>query len=321
MAGGRLLPPAAVDVGPGKETTVQVPLRVDERGSEEVTVAIEAVSGRMPHLLSTSPVYIHVANALQLQMLPPIGGLLGIEVANPSGEALKARLRVSAGTAAVEAPLVLKAGQTEKTVSVLLPKSFPPEALLSVSAADDQGRPILTLAPEKWLPICPLAPGDVWRTWTEGDAKVAGSSSVSVVPSPEPLAQPGLTTALQLDHRFAVGWRFSCYNPPANMEAISGKPRAVGMWVFGEGSGDILSCRVTDSTGQTFQPHYGPITWKGWRFVTMDLPAHGLFCWGGAGDGVMHYPIHWTALVLIEPLAGNRNQDLRVYVTGFALQF
>jgi hypothetical protein len=328
MAGGRFLTPAAVDVGPGKETTVQVPLRVDDRSSEEVTVGVQAISGQKPHPLSTSPVYVHVANSLQLQTLPPVGGILGIEVGNPSGEALKARLRVAAadpqgrpaGPAAVEAPLVLEVGQTEKTVSVLLPKGFPPDALLSISAADGQGRPILTLPPEKWSPICPLVPDDVWRAWTEGDAKVAGSASVSVVPSPEPPAQPGLTTALQLDHRFAEGWRFACWNPPAKMEAIPGEPRAVGMWVFGDGSGDPLSCRVTDSTGQTFQPHYGPITWKGWRFVTMDLPARGLFCWGGAGDGVMHYPIHWTALVLIDPLAGNRNQDLRVYATGFALQ-
>lgn len=310
---------ARVSLAPGQEATVQVSLRVEDRGEEELARAVE-MSSVPPRALQASPVYVHVSNALRVQVLPPSGGAVPIQVANPSGEALRATLHATAGGASVEAPLVLEAGQMEKALTVPLPPGVPPDAPISVSAEDSEGHPILRLPARAWSAICPVVPGDAWRAWTEGDAKIAGSAAVSVVPSPEPLAQPGLTTALQLDHRFSPGWRFACWNPPAQMEAIPGKPRGVGMWIYGDGAGNSLNCRVTDSTGQTFQPHFGSITWRGWRFVTMGLPERGLFCWGGAGDGVIHYPLRWTTLVLVDPAGQNANRDLRVYATGFALQ-
>ena len=66
-------------------------------------------------------------------------------------------------------------------------------------------------------------------------------NKVTIVDAPPTTPpQPPLGSALQLDHRFSPGWRFACYNPPENMAAIEGQPKAVGMWIYGEGSGDVL---------------------------------------------------------------------------------
>ena len=93
------------------------------------------------------------------------------------------------------------------------------------------------------------------------------------------------------------------------------------MWVFGDGCGYILRCRITDSTGQTFQPDYGAITWKGWRFVTMRLDGGFPGFWGGANDGVVHYPLRWEAVVLVDSNQQSAERDWSIYVTGIALQY
>jgi hypothetical protein len=43
------------------------------------------------------------------------------------------------------------------------------------------------------------------------------------------------------------------------------------MYVYGDGSGNLARLRVTDATGQTFQPTGGPIDWKGWKLMTFPL--------------------------------------------------
>ena len=56
---------------------------------------------------------------------------------------------------------------------------------------------------------------------------------------------------------------------------ISGKPSAIGMWVYGDNSKTWLRANVKDSSGQTFYvdftPDYNPATgtgginWTGWN--------------------------------------------------------
>ena len=60
------------------------------------------------------------------------------------------------------------------------------------------------------------------------------------------------------------------------------------------------------ATGQTFQPGADDIDWTGWRYVEFDfnVPAGH---WGGANDGVMHFPIHWDTLFLIDNESRQKN--------------
>jgi len=71
-------------------------------------------------------------------------------------------------------------------------------------------------------------------------------------------------------------------------------------WVNGDATGASLRNRYTDSTGQTFQFDGVGINWTGWKQVTFPLDGDHASHWGGADDGVIHPPLHWSALVLID---------------------
>jgi hypothetical protein len=46
---------------------------------------------------------------------------------------------------------------------------------------------------------------------------------------------------------------------------------ALGMWVYGDGSGAMLKIQPRDQNGNA-QDHYFPITFKGWRYIVMRRP-------------------------------------------------
>ncbi|MBN1420811.1 MAG: cellulase family glycosylhydrolase [Planctomycetes bacterium] len=126
----------------------------------------------------------------------------------------------------------------------------------------------------------------------EGDAKVPLEAMLT--------ADRGRDDALcaRLTYRFGDGWR---YIPilPAKRAEIPGRPDSAFVWVEGDGTGDALRLRFVDATGQVFQPDGGNTSFKGWRRV--DFPMRGaLASWGGAKDGVIHYPIRWDAILLID---------------------
>ena len=77
----------------------------------------------------------------------------------------------------------------------------------------------------------------------------------------------------------------------------------VGLWLCGDGKGCQARIRFVDFTGQTFQPDGPKIDWTGWRYVTFPLRSteeKTLSHWGGADDGVIHYPIKWDSIFLLD---------------------
>ncbi len=102
-------------------------------------------------------------------------------------------------------------------------------------------------------------------------------------------------------YQFDAGWKFVRLAPRDNaVTKIEGQPQAFRAWVYGDGSGNQLRLRLADATGQTFQPGGQPLDWRGWRSVTIPLEAGNSGHWGGADDGVIHYPIRWDTLLLID---------------------
>ncbi len=124
----------------------------------------------------------------------------------------------------------------------------------------------------------------------DGDGKVR--AVVSAISTPN---------GTRLDYDFDPGWRFAEMHPAE--ERVEGRPSAFGMWVLGDGSGDVLRMRYGDATGQVFQPEFGRIDWKGWRYVSVPLDGSG-GRWGGANDGVVHWPIRIGTLALVERPGG-----------------
>jgi hypothetical protein len=49
-----------------------------------------------------------------------------------------------------------------------------------------------------------------------------------------------------------------------------------------------------------YQPTGENINWSGWRWITMPLTDPTVGSWGGPQDGVIHQPIKWDALFLLD---------------------
>ena len=123
---------------------------------------------------------------------------------------------------------------------------------------------------------------------------------------------------MKLSYRFAEGWKFVRVVPPqGDSRRITGEPRAVGVWIYGDGQNMNPRLRMTDSSGQTWQPAGDAIDWKGWRYVEFELkPSAGH--WGGAKDGMIHFPLSWDLLFLLDN-PSQKKVEGAVYLAGTVL--
>lgn len=88
---------------------------------------------------------------------------------------------------------------------------------------------------------------------------------------------------------------------------LDGKPKAIGMWVYGDGKDHWLRCRVTDSYGtQTKITFEDEVNWTGWKWVTADIP-----------DGIA-YPITLNNIYLAE-INETRKDTGTIYIDNLRL--
>ncbi|MBN1345676.1 MAG: cellulase family glycosylhydrolase [Phycisphaerae bacterium] len=137
---------------------------------------------------------------------------------------------------------------------------------------------------------------DDYRLWHEGDKDRKVELKGQVVESPG--GDPPFDRALRVDYEMSAGWCYWQIGPkqPSSIGMPGARPKRIMMWVRGDKSGDAIRLRVVDKTGQTFQPTGGKMDADGWRCVSLDLRHMGH--WGGAGDGVVHWPLTWTSYFL-----------------------
>lgn len=94
---------------------------------------------------------------------------------------------------------------------------------------------------------------------------------------------------------------------------LHGAPTTVGLWIDGEQSSNIWRLRIKDATGQTHQLLLGTFP-SGWRYVRYDLVnAEARTHFGGANDGVIHYPISFEG-ILIDRLGSHGYYEGRAYL-------
>ena len=303
--------------GPGRYS---IPLGVQRRDRREATAVVE-IEG--PSILSSSmPGQVKIlANALVVSVLPPIGRTAAIVVENPSGEPLDTAVWLTAPGVVASEGLHLEHGQQQAVVTFELHSEIPERQPISVKARARDDRTIFEKESGGWRRTTPLEAGGDWRAVLEGNDAVAANAHWFFRPFDSPPPQPGLTRQIELIYQFAEGWRFATLRPPKELSAIEGKPKVLGMWVHGDGSGNVLRCRFTDATGQTFQPDYGLIDWTGWKWITMRLDGTSGGHWGGANDGVVHYPIRWDSVALVDNGNLKVNQSLSLRFAGFAVEY
>ncbi len=214
------------------------------------------------------------------------------------------------GAATIERPFVLDGRRTPVLVSLgAAERGRPVRAEFRANLS--QGTPwigrIETLQTKRFGPD----DATTFRAVVDADAGVDRNVTISVVPAPA--GWPG--QALRVDYRLGQGRGYFEVRPPEG-PTIPSQATSIGMWVYGDGSGHALRARIVDATGQFFQHHLGPIDFKGWKHLIVPLDNSARDRWGGANDGVVHFPVRLHSPLLIQPANGGSGT---VYLGGYTV--
>lgn len=271
-------------------------------------ISFRARSGSLRLSLGPAPAYLEIPagagspSAHGLAAEPTERGLR--IAARRSGEragraVLEAEVRRSGAAGAplakIERELELPAdGET----SIDLPVSWPEgaAAVATVRLRDPRSGLELAAVPATEfveLPVPGTGDPSPFGAALDGDALVPAEARLSVVETRDPAAPA--ERALRLEYRFGRGWRFVRVASSRELPEPRGK---LSFWVRGDGRGDALRLRFRDAKGETFQPTYGAIDWRGWRRVEIRLDGSDAGSWGG--DGVPDPPFRWDALFLVD---------------------
>ncbi len=266
---------------------------------------------------------VTITNPLFATVLPASGQRLPIRLENPSGEAFEGQVELidleGLQPERRKVAVRMTAGQEETIVPFSLQSAPAGHYRLGLRIVDPQGAAQLRMPAAAMTAVddfgrvtAETLPG-AYRLRPEGDAKVGSEQALQVAGPAEGPPQAGVAS-LKITYAFAQGWKFLLLQPVGGGRGrIEGRPKAFGLWVYGDGSGNLLRLRFADATGQTFQPHGDAMHWKGWRYVVFRLDGTQAEHWGGANDGQLHYPIRWDALLLIDS-AGHHQTQGQIYI-------
>jgi hypothetical protein len=294
---------AATTVAPGMSASGAVRLVIGEREESTRTLGL-AIDGRA---VWTQATRVMMRNPLEATLLGVLaqGGVQALEVRidNPSLAPFSGTVAINDADGLVaQGPAVavaIAAGVREQLVHIPLAGAAAPDYRAGLLVRDQQGASWRTVAAHRFHRLAELDPataGAAWKVVQDGDAAVEASANLA----PES-AQPsggGASPALVLTYRMAKGWKFLRLVPALDFP-LPGRPSALALWVRSDGSGNLVRMRVVDAGGQTFQCDAGRLVDPGWQHRTFSIDfsaAH----WGGANDGVVHYPLRLDSLLLLD---------------------
>ncbi len=240
-----------------------------------------------------------VANPLVLALVPMEGGLR-LQIKNPAGSSFLGQAIVNGQTI----PVKLEAATPQFSARVTASADR-----ISAQLLGSDGQVVTAPVECTFRPL----PCSDCKAVLDGDAKVPADAHLAETNAPGDANQP-YPTAQRLDYSFDEGWRFvRCVC--AGSREISGHPQALGLWVYGDNSGNSLRMRLADSAGQVFQPNGPRLDWTGWRWVEFDLAdLRNAGHWGGADDGVARGQLRLDTLLLVD---GSRKKTAgTIYFTG-----
>jgi hypothetical protein len=251
---------------------------------------------------------ILVTNPLNVEVLPVLNETLRVRVENPSGEPFSGAVmprsfkgfELEGGQSRA---FEFKTGQTSLDLLYAV-KQLQPSYQVTLSMRDEDargrvGNEIKSGISAKFQRIELGGIAD-WRVDADGDSAVHSTQSISLADGPEPFPQGKAGPSIKLTYALAPGWKFLQIKPVATkLKEIERQPKRLGVWVYGDASGNTLRLRFMDTLGQTFQASGPAIDFKGWRYVKIPMDGSDLTHWG-KGDGTIHYPIHWDTPLLLD---------------------
>lgn len=311
-----------VDLGAHEQKTVSVPVIYSGGWDQPFLQAdVALVNGQYPDL-QTSPIWLALVNSIQLTVFPIVDQTVAILINNPWREELHAKIDIKVGSIEGIVPVDFSQGESETTITYKL-SSAPLEGTPIVTKLfENSGNLVMEPAQAVWKSIGETSPQIAsWLAQFEGGTGEVGPINSSIVDAPPGIPQPGMDHALMIKYSLINCNRNVIAPPPQGFIGITGKPKSINMWVYGNESEDGLSAEVIDNTGQGFWMGGPAIYWMGWQFVSISLTQSGTH-WGGANDGIIHYPIHWYTPIIISCFAAPANgQRDPVYITGIAIKY
>jgi hypothetical protein len=129
-------------------------------------------------------------------------------------------------------------------------------------------------------------------SWTSAHARAPGGS---VVPADGHDGAAGLRMAYDFTQSTATRGQYAVLpEAAAGGRELPGSPRAVSMWVDGDGNGAWLRLQVRQGDGVVTQLDGPEVSWTGWRQVTFTVP-----------DGV-EFPLQLQRIRALETAAGEQ---------------
>lgn len=294
-------------VQPGESVELQAEMKVTGR---EAPKSIELWAGFWigDKLIEEvcQPVRLIITNPLGVEPLPLEAETLPIRVNDSSGRGLSGELWLRGKQSSARNHFKIPSGGTTTVVHVAaseLEKVAPAKAFEpGVRINTEEETPVFDRPISLPVP-CPSNLLIDVQAVSDGAREV--DASVSFTRGEPATKPPGWSVeCMRLKYAVAAGWKFASLRTAAKWDAQSKKyPLQFALWVFGDGQGCQARIRFKDSTGQVFQPDGPKIDWKGWRYVTFPMqstPEKPLAHWGGANDGVIHYPIEWDSIFLLD---------------------
>lgn len=302
---------------PGRSAKVGIPIRMDRsEHPTPVRCAIE-IQGYGTVVQTT---VAEVTDPLIVTVLPRTGSKIPVRVAKLGGGKFVGIVKATGDVTTVTQKITLPAGVTESIVAFTAAASTD-SYRVGATVTDLAGNALVRCAPATYTQVANFAgfagqptPSGL-EVAPDGDPKIGSTQTLSVAEPPAGPAMPG-AVSVKLTYRYSTGWKFVRVRltDPAACQ-IEGQPKVFGIWIYGDGSGNMVRIRFTDSTGQTFQPDSDSITWKGWRYITFNMDGSRAGRWGGANDGVVHYPIVWNSLFLLDS-PGGRATSGAIYLSN-----
>ncbi|HEV2383503.1 MAG TPA: hypothetical protein VG206_27375, partial [Terriglobia bacterium] len=305
---------------PGADADLIIRVAATERSTTPMRLAIGLEAAKRGVVAQETAIV--ASNPLRVTLLPATARYLPVSIVNLSGDPVSGSLRATGNGLRFEsreAPLQIEQGVKETILKLPLASQPQPDYSAGVDIADEDGNRIYLLPTSSFHLIdsfASLAPSAMVSNLSLAAEAGASPGSLEAKPPSEGPPQPGMGA-------LRIGYDLSAKGAALRLltkdrSPIPGQPKALGLWIYGDSSRMLPYIRFADSSGQVFQEGGSPLNWKGWRYVLVFMNAPRGKHWGGTNDGVIHYPIHWDSLFVMQN-PSTQEASGAVYLSGLVL--
>ncbi|MBN1700047.1 MAG: cellulase family glycosylhydrolase [Spirochaetales bacterium] len=107
------------------------------------------------------------------------------------------------------------------------------------------------------------------------------------------------------DYSLLFDWRIDtekqdgkpCYAEIGRMYRLPDDTKRIHFAAYGDNSRHMLFVRIMDAAGEIFQYPAGPLSFSGWKTLTVTLSSSAE-SWGGEGNGELDYPVYLKSIAI-----------------------